>query len=262
MNEGRHRGGELGHQEVWELIPWHVNGTLGEEETRQVEAHLAVCPICREEVRNSRRLAAAVGGAAVEETSAARVDRGLAAVMARIDTGSEPAADDTAPLQPRPAAGARARSGRGWRARLAPLFAGTPPGVRWALALQAAALLLLAGALLGRPAPAPALFHTLSDPRVEPAAPAAPDRLRLRVTFDEHATVEELRQALSELGAEIVAGPSPTGVYTVEVTARGAIEDSLVERFRARPVIQFATPVVRGGRSSTPAPGTAGRAER
>jgi hypothetical protein len=125
--------------------------------------------------------------------------------------------------------------------------------VRWALAAQAAAIFLLAGVLLGRtPAPSGALFRTLSDPRPELAAPA-PERLRLRVTFAEAATVGELRAALVDLGAEIVAGPSPTGVYTVEVAARRAIERSVVERFTARPEIEFATPVAH--RSTLAAPG-------
>ncbi len=32
-----------------ELLPWYVNGSLPENEMRQVEAHLAQCPVCERE---------------------------------------------------------------------------------------------------------------------------------------------------------------------------------------------------------------------
>lgn len=56
---GRDREGEMGTdcEEVRELLPWHVAGTLGPEEERAVAGHLASCPACREELAATERVA-------------------------------------------------------------------------------------------------------------------------------------------------------------------------------------------------------------
>jgi hypothetical protein len=36
---------------IAELLPWFVNGTLSEEERRKVERHLEVCPLCRDSLK-------------------------------------------------------------------------------------------------------------------------------------------------------------------------------------------------------------------
>ena len=59
MRQREHDGNRL-HQRAWELLPWYVNDTLTDGERRTVEAHAAACPLCREEIAASRRLAAAV----------------------------------------------------------------------------------------------------------------------------------------------------------------------------------------------------------
>ena len=163
--------------------------------------------------------------------------------MARIDAAD--ASEREAVVVPPPVA-APPRAG-GWLSRLAAALAATPAGLRTALAVQLALILLLAGVLLGRPAAparalAPAtLFHTLSAPRAEP--PARAGRVRVRVVFDDHASLGDVRGVLTGLGAEIVGGPSPTGVYTVEVGGRDALERSIVERLRSHSEIVFAEPV-------------------
>ena len=238
-------GGALGHQQVWELIPWLVNGTLGGAEASRVETHLAVCPICRQEEKTSRRLAEAIRLEAAPAPPAT-VERSLGELMARVerDAASAPrAASGTggrAPDGGRRDAGAE--GGRGWLVRLAAALAATPRGMRLALAGQLAVILLLAGFLLGRrPAPPPALFHTLSEPRSE--APARPGRLLLRVVFADGVRLGEVGKLLYGLGAELVGGPSATGVYTIEVGARHALEQSVLERLRGHAEVVFAEPV-------------------
>ncbi|HXO26441.1 MAG TPA: zf-HC2 domain-containing protein [Thermoanaerobaculia bacterium] len=119
------------------------------------------------------------------------------------------------------AAGARARQ------RGASLFGGTPRLVRWALAGQLAALLLLATALAFGPARRqPAIYHTLSEPSA-PAAPlpatsavaAAP---QIRVVFVEAATAKQMREVLLSTRGHLVDGPSPLGAYTLELPAPAA----------------------------------------
>ena len=46
----------MSHEAVNERLPWFVNGTLPEDEYRQVEAHLDSCAACREDLAASREL--------------------------------------------------------------------------------------------------------------------------------------------------------------------------------------------------------------
>ncbi|MFQ5796870.1 MAG: zf-HC2 domain-containing protein [Candidatus Bipolaricaulia bacterium] len=49
-----------GHREIVELLPWYANGTLTEQEHERVEAHLAGCEACRNELEILRGLQTAV----------------------------------------------------------------------------------------------------------------------------------------------------------------------------------------------------------
>jgi hypothetical protein len=105
------------------------------------------------------------------------------------------------------------------------------------LAGQAAAIVALAATLfvaVGRP-PA-AGFHTLTAS----AAPAG--AARLRVVFDERASERELRALLVPMGAAIVGGPSPLGVYTLELPS-GAHLTATVAALRAQPLVRFVEPL-------------------
>jgi anti-sigma factor RsiW len=43
-------------QELRELLPWYANNTLPEEERAKVEAHLAQCERCQQELRELRQI--------------------------------------------------------------------------------------------------------------------------------------------------------------------------------------------------------------
>lgn len=232
----------LSHQECWELLPWHANGTLEPDEAARVEEHLAACTICREELRACRELAASLPGAAADPDP----EPGLARVLARIEAE---AAAGGRPLRRRDD---RARLRDRWRA----LLAATPRPVRAALAAQAAALAafalafaLAAGADGARgieareAAPAgPTRFHTLSDPRA--GDPAAPGAVRLRLVFAGDATEAAVRALLLDAGARLVDGPTRFGVYTVEAADPGAEPESLLARFERDPAVVFAEPAL------------------
>lgn len=199
---GENGARRTGHEKVWDLLPWYVNGTLVDGERGTVEEHLAACAICREEVRYWHGFSELVREDG-ELTVSSR--EGLARLRRQ-----------------RAPAGGRVRARR--RGRLAPLR-DTPAPVRWLVAAQLGAILLLAGLLavsLTPPEAAgpgadgsapPAAFRTLSDPA--PGVPA--DSAHLRVVFSDQAREREMRGALITVGGRIVAGPSPTGVYTVAV---------------------------------------------
>jgi Putative zinc-finger len=136
------------------------------------------------------------------------------------------------PRQPSHGSTATVAGARG-RQRGASLLGGTPRPVRWALAGQLAALILLAAALAVGPArrfetgppapqaaarpapPARARFVTLSAPAplVTSAAP------QIRVVFAETATEKQMRQVLLSIRGRLVDGPSPLGAYTLELPA-------------------------------------------
>src|ERR1700724_362285 len=48
------------HENVWLLLPWHVNDTLETAERQVVDEHLIGCALCREELGRCRGLSAAL----------------------------------------------------------------------------------------------------------------------------------------------------------------------------------------------------------
>jgi hypothetical protein len=223
------------HRRMWELLPWYVNGTLAQPERQGVEAHLAECLRCQEEERACRRTAEAVlkTGDAAPSPHPVQFQRLLARVEEHERAGRPPG---------------RRRPG----AALVALLAGGPRPLRAALIAQAAVILLLVGlqawqALRPSPSagPAPAGFTTLSDPG-PPPAPAP----RLRIMFSPGTTEREIRELLLAIRGEIKAGPSPIGLYTVEVPAGSDPLAAVLTRLRSEPQVTFAEPAAGTGLES------------
>ncbi len=212
------------HQRLGQLLPWYVNGTLEAAERRRLEEHLADCPACRAELEAEQAVAEALRAGA-EEAPAPHPQQ-LERLLERLDEAPEP--------QP-------ASARRPWT-RLAPRR-GWHGWHGWQLlaGLQAAAILAL-GFLLARggPAPAPA-YRTLADP---PAA-TAPAGLRVRVVFAPQASMEQVQALLAQVGAGVVAGPSPLGAYTLDIPKAAEAEPPqlLLAVLRANAAVRFAEPV-------------------
>jgi anti-sigma factor RsiW len=210
------------HQLVFEALPFYANGTLNAQESGRAETHLEGCASCRAELARCRDVSAAVKSG--PEWSPSGAD--WAAMEARMDRADGRVQGAAAP----PGLWETVRS---W-------FAVAPPPLRWAFLAQAALVLALAGGLLFRPGGAK-LYETLSSPeRVALAGHA-----RLHIVFAEETTERELRAALQDMNAAIVGGPSPTGVYTVELpfaaSDRGQL-DQAIDRAKANPKIRFVSP--------------------
>lgn len=221
------------HKRVWDLLPWYVNGTLLDGERRMVEAHLADCSRCQEEIAVCRRLGEAVRQ--TEEIAPVAHPARLARLLDRIDAEERTAVE------------------HGWRRvllapgrGLAALVRATPPLARGALVVQLVFLVALAGLLLrwsgtpGTPAPAP-VYETLSQ-----SAPAPAASVRLRLVFAEGTTEREARELLLAIRGQIVAGPSSLGVYTVEVPAGPDPVEKILEHLRQQPRVSLAEPAVGG----------------
>ena len=201
------------HQRVWELLPWYANGTLPETEQRTVEEHAELCRRCREELAACRGLGEAMRSSAAEPPvpHPARI----ALLKARLDQ----------------AEGSRVRS----------LLGATPKAVRWIVAAQLAAILILAAGWMWRTPPpppaAPAEYQTLSDPAAASAGP------RVRLVFAEGATERQMRDVLLAIGGRLADGPSPLGVYTVELSEGSDPLPVILKHLKSRPEVSFAEPV-------------------
>ena len=189
------------HELAWKLLPWFVNGSLNADEAVSVERHLASCPACRQEVERCRTLSAIAKSSGPRKPPAwAPSSRQFAQILGQVD------APHAASSAHRPSL---ARKLRSWLVE-------TPPPMRWALALQAALIVALTGVLLA-PAPPDAPYETLS----RGADPAAGERARLRVVFAADTTEKELRDLLNSIDGRIVDGPTPQGVYTLQLSVAG-----------------------------------------
>lgn len=235
MTDGDRR--ERLHQRIWELLPWYANGTLPDGERRTVETHLAGCPRCRTELADCQRLGEALRR--TDEAAPSVHPAQLSRLLARIEEieAAEPGGVST----------------RIWRGLGAPLRAlrslaeATPPLARGALVAQLVLLIVLAGLLVRWPrgAEAPAAepaYRTLSQDAPAPGAPEPTARLRL--VFAGGTTEREIRDLLLGIRGQIVRGPSPLGVYTVEVPAGPDPIDKVLEHLRSRPGVSLAEPAV------------------
>lgn len=214
---------EEDHLRIRELLPWYANGTLGAAEAARVKAHLAGCLTCRQELARCREMS--TGLKSRDEDVWRPSPTHWAQVLETVEA-------------------AEARPAARWRNRIETLrswLIGTPRPVRWALALQTTLIALLSLAVL---LPAPQHFETLSrDERsTEPG-------VALRIVFTEDITERELRELLHGAQASIVQGPSPLGVYTIELAPAGQDRGAAVlASLRSHPKVRLAEFVDAGSR--------------
>jgi hypothetical protein len=289
---------ERRHESVWLLLPWYANATLGAQERLDVEEHVALCERCAEELGRCESLGAALR--AGDDSAPTPHPIQLARLMERIEasegharlTAESPSlrkAPSSTARRWRPAGSARRHSAA---SPAAGLLADTPRPVRYVLAGQLAALVLLATVVslgswrpwhAGGSAPrggSAAQYRTLSAPAEVGAtgdAAAAGDaaaRPRIRVVFTEGATEKQLREVLLRIGGRLIDGPSPLGTYTLETApaanpssrARAGVpQDSpswVLAYLRAQPIVRFAEPVAGWpGTASTAGAPASGREE-
>ena len=210
----------LTHEQVWDLLPWLVNDTLEPGERVEVEAHVAACRECRDERERCRTMAALVRKADVAPSPHPAQ---LAQLMRRVDEVE------------------RTRK----RPRLVRLLGARKVNVWWALAAQAAAVVVLLGVIFW-PSP-PSHYRTLSDPAPPVAVTAAQRQVRL--VFTPNATETEMRRVLLEVRGEVVGGPSPLGAYTIAVPGGAGAEPLglVLDHLREDPHVRFAEPVAGAG---------------
>ncbi len=210
---------ERTHLQVWDALPWIVNGTASDAARRAVEAHLRECEHCREELARQRRVYAAMNAVTPAEPP---LERGLDRLLQKVQAHEQ---------QPVRAAPARYGAARSW----------------WAMAAcgLAAMVLLEAGGLVALGTQSggsrlSAAYRTLSSP--EAALPPA----SIRLVVDPSMTVGKLQALLVPLHLQIVSGPNEDGVYSLGSLERGRSVESDVTALRAASGVRFVEPVGAG----------------
>lgn len=207
------------HRRVWESLPLYANGTLSGQETAQVEAHIASCSACAQELARCRALSLAMksGTQDVWQPSPRHWAEVLAAVEA---TETRPGDSRQTLIQ-----------------RLYAWLHATPRPVRLVLAAQAALIVILTGAVVVMQPPQ--IYATLSRGHEESRAPG----VSIRMVFAEGIAEREVRELLQSIEGSIIQGPSPLGAYTVELRMADTTSDHVdrvLVRIRAHPKVRLA----------------------
>ena len=211
--------GESSHSSVNELLPWYANGTASTSERQVISRHLEECAECRDELAFLQEVRMAATEAA---DAAPAVAESLGRTFAAIDEWEAH----------------KAPTGTTRIAAFFEQFFNPQPGLaRAAFAVQFALILLLGGLLMFS-RPQGGSFTTLSG--TETAGGGA----RLTLIFEPTAPEAAMRQAMLDIGATLVSGPSAQGVYVVELQApaneTGAVEAAVETLRRNTAVIRFA----------------------
>ena len=223
--------------EVLDWIAWYPEGDLPEAVRGTIDAHAAQCAACREEIA---RMQGDAGPALSELPDPERV---FARVRARIEELEEAPARGTGvgPAAGRAPARRTAADRDALRARPRPMWVATRR------AAMAAALVLAVGAgFVG------ALIATAWDDSIyltvrDDAGPAVlAEVVQLDVVFRPDASFGRIHDTLNEIGATVVAGPTPEGVMRLHLPS-GSDPRIVSARLRAEEtgVALFAEPVVR-----------------
>ena len=186
------------------LLPWFVNGTLEDDELAFVQQHLSECTRCQREVEWLRELRAACA----EGEAAGGAPTVFGKLRRQLDEPRAPRREES--------------TMRGSWER-------APRWSRWAMAVELAAIVGLAVALLPG-ADAPALYRTLGA-RNSVAQPMG----ALVVVFHPTTTEAELRRILRRAEARVVDGPTQANAYVLEVGAER--RKQTLQALRAEPAV-------------------------
>lgn len=223
--------GPLGaHGECWNLLPWIANESAAPKDVARVEAHLNGCEECQKELEFQRQLRNAIRS---EEAIVLAPQTSLQKLIQRID-GVEEAMTECAAAQATQAVSAEVVS----------LTRREP--ARWLLIAAAVQGIAITGLLTAlwfqsREALTEPRFTTLTTQAAVARGPV------IRVVFADSAALDEVNQVLRSIDAQIVAGPSEAGVYTLGLAAdssHGSNLDQAIARLRADGRVMFAEPAV------------------
>jgi hypothetical protein len=214
------------HQEIMLLLPWFVNKTLDDAETKAVEKHLKVCLICKREVADLNKLSLAIKQA---DTLDAVAQASFSRLQARIH-GHGNSRDQAAP----PATGENLRGQKKPRK-----FDFALPIFRYQ-AIAALALCLLsipAYLIINRQLEND--YRTLANAEITLA-----NDDEIRVVFSESVDSGRRKSVIDSIAGEIVEGPNAMGVYLIRLkqTADAGQVLGTLAALKKNPQVIFAEP--------------------
>jgi hypothetical protein len=216
MTHSDHIGPLGAHGECWNLLPWIANESAAAKDIAQVEAHLRECRECQEELEFQRQLRNAIRA---EDAIVLAPQTSLQKLMQRIDTVEDLDDDE---LEAAPAAS------------VTPIAAARREPARWsrwlpiAAAVQGVAIAGLLAALWTQSQSHDDLTTGRYGTLTTPTATVTRGPV-IRVVFTGDVALEDVNRALRAIDAQIIAGPSEAGVYTLGLAA-GAADKADVEK--------------------------------
>jgi anti-sigma factor RsiW len=166
------------HQEVLELLPWFVNGTLNERDQSKVNEHLEGCGECDHEVQVLMETSKVFH--ATTEPSAESIGRARSEFLQRLEVSAE------------------RKTYRATR--------------RWMIPATMAACLLIAALFFGPMLQQQESFRTLSN-TVPGNGPV------IQLVFQPDTPEKSIRDLVLGNQGHIINGPTPQGVYRLELPA-------------------------------------------
>lgn len=230
MNRSGFTGTRQQHEECWNLLPWLANERLPGKDFARIERHLGDCAECQRELQDQRRLRDAIRA---EDAVVLAPQASLQKLMQRFDTEDRDAlADfDSAPSSAGPAPPSPHH-----------LITRRPSWLAAAAVLQGVAISALLAALWwqSREALTAPRFTTLTSQSSLAQGPV------IRVVFAAGVVLGDVNEVLRSIDAQIVAGPSEAGVYTLALTEgpESANADAAIARLRADERVVFSEPAM------------------
>ena len=234
MTHSDHTGPLGAHGECWNLLPWIANESAAAKDLARVEVHLRDCRECQEELDFQRQLRNAIRS---EEAIVLAPQTSLQKLVQRIDTVGD-LDDEELEIEP--------------SAAVEPIVTARREPVRWsrwlpiAAAVQGIAIASLLAALWTQSQTHDDLTAGRYSVLTTPTATVTHGPV-IRVVFAGDVAVDDMNRVLRAIDAQIIAGPSEAGVYTLGLAA-GAADKSGVEKaiaqLRSDGRVMFAEPAL------------------
>jgi hypothetical protein len=210
----RNNMGSLGaHGECWNLLPWIANESAAARDVARVEAHLRDCRECQEELNFQRQLRNAIRA---EDAVVLAPQTSLQKLMQRIDT-VEDVVDDSEAM-PAGVVATPQRKPALWS--------------RWLPIAAAVQGIVITGLLAAMWMQSSALNEARYTMLLAPDKPVAHSQV-IRVVFAGDVALDDMNRVLRSIDAQIIAGPSEAGVYTLGLAA-GVKDEPEVNRALAQ----------------------------
>ena len=211
-----------------ELLPWYAEGSLEADEAQQVADQIAQHEDLARELKELRLVHDAVADVGEEEPQFR--SEMIQEALAQID---EMEAEKTRPMSWNQRAENIARE---YLERLQ--WGMTPSFARVAVVGQFALVAVLSAALVLNQ-PQEQVSTTLSGPATQ-----QDERAKINLSFAAQTTEQQVRALLNELNAEIVAGPSSLGIYTIALNGEQVELEAAIAQLQQSTLIQYSAAAI------------------